>query len=104
MSNNIFEDIPKPAEDEFFEKLFSKGNLTIERIVSYGHTTQEFEWYDQRRDEWVVLLKGEAVISFMDGDEVRLKEGDHIYIPAHKKHRVSWTKPDRQSLWLAVHF
>jgi cupin 2 domain-containing protein len=52
----------------------------------------------------VILLKGEAVISFMDEDDIRLKAGDYINIPAHKKHRVSWTKPDEETIWLAVHY
>jgi cupin 2 domain-containing protein len=102
--NNIFKDIPKPSENEFFEELISKNGVKIERIVSFGHTTKEFEWYDQDSDEWVILLKGEAVISFMGEDDVRLKAGDFINIAAHKKHKVSWTKPDEDSIWLAVHY
>lgn len=102
-TKNIFENIPKPTDKEFFEELFSKDGVKIERIVSYGHVTPQFEWYDQRRDEWVILLKGEAVISFLNEDDVRLKAGDHISIPAHKKHRVSWTKPKEETIWLAVH-
>lgn len=104
MSNNIFQDIPKPLEDEFFEELISKNGVKIERIVSFGHTTKEFEWYDQSRDEWVILLCGEAVISFLNEGDVRLKAGDYINIPAHKKHRVSWTKENEKSVWLAVHY
>lgn len=104
MSENIFDNIPKPADKEFFEELLLKNGLKIERIVSFGHTTPELEWYDQKKDEWVILLKGEAIISFLNGDDVRLKAGDYINIAAHKKHRVSWTKPDEESVWLAVHY
>lgn len=104
MNGNIFGSPPPPSKEEFFEKLFSKDTITIERIVSYGHSTPKGEWYDQMHDEWVVLLKGEAVLSFLDEEDVRLKEGDYMYIPAHKKHRVSWTKPGEESIWLAVHF
>ena len=99
MSENIFDNIPKPADKEFFEELLLKNGLKIERIVSFGHTTPELE-----KDEWVILLKGEAVISFLNGDDVRLKAGDYINIAAHKKHKVSWTKPDEESIWLAVHY
>lgn len=104
MSKNIFQNIPKPLEDEFFEELISKNGVKIERIVSFGHMTKESEWYDQSRDEWVILLCGEAVISFLNEGDVRLKAGDYINIPAHKKHRVSWTKEDEKSVWLAVHY
>ena len=33
-----------------------------------------------------------------------LRPGDHVAIPAHKRHRVEWTAPDETTLWLAVHF
>lgn len=102
--SNIFDLIPTTLKDELFEELISKDGLKIERIVSHGHVTPEFEWYDQRRDEWVILLQGEAIISFLNEDDVRLKAGDYINIPAHKKHRVSWTKPDEDTIWLAVYY
>ncbi|QOY54391.1 cupin domain-containing protein [Candidatus Sulfurimonas marisnigri] len=102
--SNIFEKIPKQLKEEFFEDLISKDGLKIERIVSYGHTTAESEWYDQDSYEWVILLKGEAIVSFFNEDDVRLKAGDYLNIPAHKKHRVSWTKPNQESVWLAVHY
>jgi cupin 2 domain-containing protein len=102
--SNIFESIPKSLKEEFFEELISKDGMKIERIVSYGHTTTEFEWYDQESDEWVILLKGEAVLSFPDEEDIRLKAGDYINIPAHKKHKVAWTKPKEETVWLAVHY
>ena len=101
---NIFDFVPKQLNEELFEELVSKDGLKIERIVSKGHITPESEWYDQESDEWVILLQGEAVISFLDGDDIRLKAGDYLNIPAHKKHRVSWTKPNQESIWLAVHY
>ncbi len=33
---------------------------------------------------------------------IELKPGDFINIPAHKKHRVEWTTPNEQTVWLAV--
>lgn len=103
-SSNIFEKIPKELPEELFEDIISKDGLKIERIVSKGHTTTDFQWYEQESDEWVILLKGEAVLSFEDEEDVRLKTGDYINIPALKKHRVSWTRPDEESVWLAVHY
>jgi cupin 2 domain-containing protein len=102
--SNIFDLIPATLKDELFEELISKDGLKIERIVSHGHTTPEHEWYDQRSNEWVILLQGEAVLSFLNEDDVRLKAGDYINIPAHKKHKVSWTKQDEDTVWLAVHY
>lgn len=102
--SNIFANITSEIKEELFEDIISKDGIKIERIVSKGHTTTEFEWYDQNTDEWVIVLKGEAVLEFEDADEVRLKDGDYINIPAHTKHRVSWTKPDEETVWLAIHY
>jgi cupin 2 domain-containing protein len=30
--------------------------------------------------------------------------GDHIIISKHVKHRVEWTDPDRDTVWLAVFY
>lgn len=102
--NNIFKNIPASLPDELFEEIVATHSIKVERIVSYGHSTPQNEWYDQNRDEWVMVLKGEAILSFFDGDDVKMRVGDYITIPAHQKHRVSWTKPDEETLWLAVHY
>lgn len=102
--SNIFQAIPANLKEELFEELVSNESFKIERIVSYGHTTTEFNWYDQCSPEWVILLKGEALLEFENGDEIRLKEGDYIDIQAHAKHRVAWTRPNEETVWLAVHY
>ena len=101
---NIFSKIPTDLKEEFFEELASKDGVRIERIISKGHTTTEFEWYDQKSDEWVIVLKGEAILSFEKSEDIKLQEGDYINIPAYTKHRVSWTKPDAETIWLAIHY
>lgn len=103
MKSNIYEQIPEILKDEFFEILASNDNIKIEKIVSFGHATPRDEWYDQEQNEWVILLKGEAILAFED-KEIKLLEGDFINIPAHKKHRVSWTKPSEKTIWLAVFY
>ena len=101
---NIFKSIPDNLDDEVFEQLIQSDNIKIERIISKGHVTPEHEWYDQAQNEWVMLLKGEAVLGFEDQPEIRLQAGDHLNIPAHQKHQVRWTKPDTETIWLAVHY
>ncbi|HSA07203.1 MAG TPA: cupin domain-containing protein [Candidatus Gastranaerophilales bacterium] len=88
-------------EKELFEKLAQGNNVLIERIVSYGHKTPDDYWYDQNKDELVILLQGEAVILFDDEEEINLKSGDYLLIPKHKKHRVE--KTSSPCIWLAVH-
>jgi len=103
--SNIFTNIPQPSADEFFETLLHHPKLKIERIVSHGHASPESFWYDQETNEWVILLKGRARLIF-EGEEapVDLAVGDFLGIPAHKKHRVEWTDPDVDTIWLGFHF
>lgn len=102
--NNIFESIPDNLPDELFDRLVDNNNILIERIISKGHSSPESGWYDQDRNEWVIVLRGEAILSFTTGKSVTLKEGDYISIPAHRKHKVEWTSPDIETIWLAVHY
>ncbi len=100
-TDNILKLPDKILENELFETLAQSKNILIERIVSYGHKTPENNWYDQDRDEWVIIIQGEAAILFDDGKEVKLKSGDYVLIPKHKKHRVINTSSP--CIWLAVH-
>ncbi len=100
---NIF-DLPSSLRDqELFESLVAADNVLIERIVSTGQTTPPGEWYDQERDEWVILLQGFASLAYADGSEIKLIAGDYLLIPAHQKHRVIYTSSQPPCIWLAVH-
>ncbi len=103
MKGNLFE-LPDPLpSEERFEDLIPDRGVKVERIVSTGQTTPEGEWYDQARDEWVVLLQGEALLTYGDGRRVHLEPGDYVVIPAHERHRVERTSSDPACIWLAVH-
>jgi len=102
--NNVFAAIPQCLNQELVEMLLENKDVCIERIVSKGHTSPASGWYDQPKNEWVMVLKGEAVIAFEDEPEIRLVAGSYIDIAAHKKHRVSWSDPDVETIWLAVHY
>ena len=104
MKNNIFDQLPKDLKEEVFEEIINSENIKIERIVSKGHTSPKSGWYEQSKNEWIILLQGEAVLSFDDTSEIRLKAGDYLNIPACSKHKVSWTKPDKETIWLAIHY
>ncbi len=101
---NIFNEIPKDLQDELFEDIIKTENLKIERIVSYGHASPETGWYESEKNEWVIVLKGEAILSFENSDDVKLSAGDYLNIVAHKKHKVSWTLPNAETIWLAIHY
>lgn len=99
--DNIFKLPDEISKEELFEKLAQGKDVLIERIVSYGHTTPDDYWYNQEKDEWIILFQGEAAILFDDGNEINLKSGDYLLIPKHKKHRV--IKTSSPCIWLAVH-
>ena len=96
--------LPNHIDHEQVEELLSQPNVKIERILSKGQTSPETGWYDQDKNEWVVVLQGAGDITFDDGDKVRLQPGDHLNIPAHRRHKVSWTDPDSVTVWLAVFY
>lgn len=102
---NLLADLPDNAEGEASETLLSGSGMTIERIVSRGgDSSPESGWYDQERHEWVAVVQGRAIIAFEDGEEVTLTPGDHVNIPAYRRHRVAWTDPEEETVWLAVHY
>ncbi|MGH8559005.1 MAG: cupin domain-containing protein [Methylococcales bacterium] len=102
---NIYSPIAPEKDREAFETLLQTNGFRLERILSEGHATPAGEYYDQPEDEWVILLRGSAGLT-MEGEpeEIVLNPGDHILIPANRKHRVEWTSPIEKTYWLAVHF
>ena len=98
-----FDDLPTHLPDELVQTLLTGSHLRIERIVSHGHASPEGLWYDQDEAEWVLLLQGAARLRFED-EVMELKPGDHIDIPAHRRHRVEWTAPNGPTVWLAVYY
>lgn len=101
---NIYDQIPKDLSSEVFEKLAGNSQVTVERIISKGQSSPESGWYDQQQNEWVIVLKGSATLIFEDGAEVHLASGGYLDIPAYTKHKVSWTDPEVETIWLAVHY
>ena len=97
---NLSQEVPQLEQ---FEKIVSGKNIQIERIISTGQTTPSGQWYDQELDEWVILLRGEAELSYAGDTRIRLKAGDYLLIPAHTKHRVEYTSVEPACIWLAVH-
>ncbi|MGH8271684.1 MAG: cupin domain-containing protein [Gammaproteobacteria bacterium] len=104
-SGNLYASIPKDLPKEITETLAQSDNIRIERIVSKGHCSEPGFWYDQEQNEWVLLIKGEAELKFEKSEQtIRLAAGAYINIPAHIRHRVEWTKPDEETIWLVVFY
>lgn len=100
---NIFELPSSLPNKELLESIVSAEDISIERIISTGQTTPLGEWYDQDKDEWVILLQGEAILAYADGSKIKLTAGDYLFIPAHQKHCVKYTSSTPPCIWLAVH-
>jgi cupin 2 domain-containing protein len=100
---SLLDDLPAEAEAaERVEDLLSGSGVRLERIVSTGQATPPSEWLEQGWDEWVLLVAGRAGLS-LEGDPLLiLQPGDHLLIPAYRRHRVDFT--DTPTVWLAVHF
>ena len=102
---NIFSKIPHFMEEETSETLLKSEHFKLERIVSSGQATAHGKWFDQSTSEWVILLSGSAGLQF-EGEEEGcvMYPGDYVHIPAHKRHRVEWTDPEQNTVWLALHY
>lgn len=102
--NNIFKNIPLTDNEEIVDKLLEFDNICIERIVSNGENSPENFWYEQKSDEWVILIQGKAVIEYENSQIAELKRGDYIFIPSMQKHRVKQVSKNPNCIWVAVHF
>jgi cupin 2 domain-containing protein len=90
--------VEEPAfNSENFSTLFESDSLKIESIRSWLATPGEI--YNQDKDEWVLLLSGEARLE-IEGREVSLRGGDYLFIPKHTPHRVLSTS--KNAFWLGV--
>jgi cupin 2 domain-containing protein len=109
VKKNLFDIEPiRDRHIEQFDLLIEGGDLRLpggfrlERILSFGQTTGAGEWYDQPWAEWVAVIRGMAVLLFDTGESVTLRLGDHLIIPAGRRHRVTFTSDD--CFWLAFHY
>ena len=101
---NLLSSLPETLDEEVFESILESSHVRLERIVSKGHKSPDQGWYDQDEHEWVVMLEGAGTVLFEQGGSFHLEKGDHLTIPAHARHRVSWTDPERVTVWLAVFY
>ena len=92
---------PDAAGAETFTELLRAGGVRVERIAS--RAVRDGDWYEQGWAEFVLLVAGSARLGFADGTEHPLAPGDWVHLPAFCRHRVTWTDPAVETVWLAVH-
>jgi len=101
---NIFASSRKNTSEEIIEPLLCESTFELQRIVSTGQATPDDQWLSQQTHKWVVLLKGSATIRFEEGGQaLTLKPGDFFNIPAQTRHRMEWTDPERETIWLVLY-
>ena len=102
---NLLAEIPENLRDELVETILQTSSFRIERISSRGQRSPDGFWYDQDEDEWIILLKGSAVLRFEDQSEnITMTPGNYINIKKHRRHRVEGTDPEQETIWLAIHY
>jgi cupin 2 domain-containing protein len=100
---NLLSSLPDASVGEITEALLSARGVRLERIVSHGQVSPPGYWYDQDEAEWLLVLNGSARLAIAGEREDRLlREGDALFLPAHCRHRVTWTDPDIPTVWLAL--
>lgn len=87
---------------EIISTLLQTQAFRLEQIHSHGQPTPPGDWYDQPQPEWVLLVHGEAALTFESGEMLTLQQGDYLLIPARCRHRVESCSPD--AVWLALHY
>lgn len=104
-TGNLGDALPqRPTAEELFTALVERPGLRIERIVSAGQVTPDGQWYDQETDEFVLVVAGAARLRIEgEAEDRELTEGDWLLLPAHCRHRVTWTRAEPLTIWLAVH-
>jgi cupin 2 domain-containing protein len=92
-----------PEGEEATTVLLEAPQLRLERIHSCNARSPEGFWYDQRENEWVLLLQGSAQLAFADESEPRrLACGDALLIRAGRRHRLLESDPHPGTVWLAL--
>ena len=69
------------------ESILQTRHVRIERIVLASDSTPN--WSDLDEGLWLILLRGSAAIDFYGDIGLRqMRVGDHVFCPAHQKHRM----------------
>lgn len=98
---NIFDLPTLPLDQELITILEENNTVRIERIISTGQTSG---WYDQEETEFVILLDGQAELTFENDSRITLNKGDTLLIQPHQKHQVTYTSIDPPCNWLCVFY
>ena len=121
---NIFDLKDLSVNEEIIKILFKNENVKIEKIISTGQTT---DWQESNKNEFVILVQGNAEIEYYDNRicedknfktnenimknlkntndmKLQLGKGDTILIKKGERHRVSYTSKNPCCIWICIFF
>ena len=121
---NIFDLKDLSVNEEIIKILFKNENVKIEKIISTGQTT---DWQESNKNEFVILVQGNAEIEHYDNRicedknfktnenimknlkntndmKLQLGKGDIILIKKGERHRVSYTSKNPCCVWICIFF
>lgn len=103
--DNLLAAIPASLTEELVQILVRAPGVQVVRVVSCGHHSPDGFWYDQEENEFVVVVAGAARMVFEEPAEtVEMVAGSFVNIAAHRRHRVEWTDPEQNTVWLGVFY
>jgi len=70
VKETLFEGIPAELPKEIFDTICATEGVKIERIVSRGHASPEGFWYDQEKNEFVLVVRGSAGLKLENEDDI----------------------------------
>ena len=116
---NIFDLRDLSENEEIIKILAENENIKIEKIISTGQVT---DWQVSEKNEFVILIQGEAEIEFFEkknlkknekiienksrtkNKKLKLLKGDTVLINRMEKHRVSYTSKNPCCIWVCIFF
>ena len=116
---NIFDLKDLSEKEEVVKILTENENVRIEKIISTGQTT---DWQESDKNEFVILIQGEAEIEYFENKnfekneniienqrntnnkKLQLTKGDTILINKGERHRVSYTSKNPCCIWICIFF
>ena len=115
----VYEILEKEAKNKNCDVFLAEKNIKIEKIISTGQIT---DWQVSEKNEFVILIQGEAEIEFFEkknlkknekiienksrtnNKKLKLLKGDTVLINRMEKHRVSYTSKNPCCIWVCIFF
>ena len=75
-----------------FENLLDEKYCKVKRLIIKPNHRPSYQYHHKRSEHWVVV-QGTATVT-LDGKDIDLSAGEHVYIPIGASHRIKNTGDD----------